>query len=161
MYWTPCVSHTLASLKQFLCVKPKNVCQESRQVSAPQQGWRKRPQEHRSWRGCLQSLRLVGISPGERGQGGEGSRPWGRALSVVTEASWPTEGARGSSCLWGWGVSSTVMSQLGRASQIPNFMLFMNNGSVVSTQPEEFKIKNVLLLVTLERTTESQILYIL
>lgn len=35
MYRAPCVSHTLASLKQFLCVKPKNVCQENRQVSAP------------------------------------------------------------------------------------------------------------------------------
>lgn len=34
MYWTPCVSHTLASLKQYLCVKRKDVCQGSSQASA-------------------------------------------------------------------------------------------------------------------------------
>lgn len=102
-------------------------------------------------------------SPQGRGaREGNGSRPQRRVLSVTMEASWHTEGARSSGCSQAWWVSSIVMSQLPWASQIPNFMLFMNNGSVVSTQPEEFKIKNVLLLLTLlKRTTERRILCIL
>lgn len=51
-------------------------------------------------------------------------------------------------------VFQIVMSQLAWASQIPNFMPFMNKGSVISTQPEEFKIKDVLLPVTLLKMTQ-------
>jgi hypothetical protein len=50
-------------------------------------------------------------------------------------------------------------SQLARVSQIPNFMPFMNNHSVVSAQTEEFKIKNIFLPVMLLKVaTESTIL---
>lgn len=52
-----------------------------------------------------------------------------------------------------------MMSQLAWASQIPSFMSLINNGSVVSTQPEKFEINNVLLPVTLlKMTTESTLL---
>lgn len=49
-----------------------------------------------------------------------------------------------------------MMSQLVWASQVPSFMPLINNGSVVSTQPEKFEINTVLLPVTLlKMTTES------
>lgn len=126
-------------MKQYLHVKPK---MSVRQASAPE-GVGTNDTGIQNLVGLFPKAGLpAGVEKPQQNSSG----PWPRCW-LWTEDSWRVQRARSQSCPCR--ECYIVMSQLARASQIPNFMPFMNNCSMLSAQLEELKTRNIVLPASL------------